>query len=79
MWSVTHLAGQEQTQVAVQPGGSSCSCPVWVPRLPRCGMTWATGVLSHSQLERQDLSCTYLAHHELESVSIVITLIIINL
>ena len=28
-------------------------------------------------LERQDLSCTYLAHHELESI-IIITIIIIN-
>ena len=28
-----------------------------------------------SALERQDLSCTYLAHHELESVSIIIIII----
>ena len=28
-------------------------------------------------LERQDLSCTYLAHHELESVIIIIIIIII--
>ncbi len=27
-------------------------------------------------LERQDLSCTYLAHHELESVLIIIIIII---
>ena len=29
------------------------------------------------RLERQDLSCTYLAHHELESVTIFIIIIII--
>ena len=28
-------------------------------------------------MERQDLSCTYLAHHELESVSIIIIIVII--
>ncbi len=27
-------------------------------------------------LERQDLSCTYLAHHELESVMVIITIIV---
>ena len=30
------------------------------------------------QAERQDLSCTYLAHHELEGVFIVIIVIIIS-
>ena len=28
-------------------------------------------------LERQDLSCTYLAHHELESVIVIVNIIII--
>ena len=69
-WCVTRLASQERTQVAAHPGVSSCSCPVSVPKLPRSGMTWATGMVlfPQSYLERQDLSCTYLAHHELESI-----------
>ncbi len=35
-------------------------------------------VISQAALERQDLSCTYLAHCELESVLIIIVIIIIS-
>jgi len=36
-----------------------------------------TGMHKTGCSERQDLSCTYLAHHELESVLIIIIIIII--
>ncbi len=38
------------------------------------GTMTAIACLRHA-LERQDLSCTYLAHHELQSVLIIITII----
>ena len=33
--------------------------------------------ITHSIMERQDLSCTYLAHHELESIMMMIIIIAI--
>ena len=33
--------------------------------------------IMHSIMERQDLSCTYLAHHELESIMIVVIIMTI--
>ena len=46
---------------------------------PRCSTPLTLGVYTYEQnaLARQGLSCTYLAHHELESVITIITIIII--
>ena len=64
-------------------------CP---PGRPRCSFNDVTlldcqncrisrpyrGYTRQAALERQDLSCMYLAHHELESVIMIVIIIIIN-
>ena len=49
------------------------SCYAIVKTVVLVGLGWAC--TRQAALERQDLSCTYLAHHELESVLITIIII----
>ncbi len=49
----------------------------WTSTAPPTTAHQVQMLMTPTALERQDLSRTYLAHHELESVVIIITVIII--
>ena len=75
-----HCGGQRHGHAhasVLHPAGWLCHCQALHPPMGRLVSTLAVTYSSEQTvLERQDLPCTYLAHHELESVNIIIISII---
>ena len=70
-----------QSSIKIIAATQCAGCPCWKGLALKNVHDSSLDILEHQEgrLERQDLSCTYLAHHELESVIIIVIITTINI